>query len=252
MTQDFVRIYSRQEYLTPGAARTVDLIAETVRPDERTILLDVACGKLEAAAYLASHFGCRVVAVDLYDAFIHYAATKAWFFNLRDLITILRADGKRLPVRSAAVDAAYCIGAPSIVGLEPCLREMARAVRPGGRVVVSDAVWRAKPAGPLGPEWLWVAQMPQLSAADYAAAIEDAGLSVEHTEIHPRSDWEDYFRPMLQVAAEARAAADTAFAEGVESTVELERRAVAAFLDYATFIARKPSRCPSSAAPQAP
>ena len=240
MSRDFVRIYSRQEYLTPGAPRTVDLIAEAVRPDERTILLDVACGKLEAAAYLASHFGCRIVAVDLYDAFIHYAATKAWFFNLRDLITILRADGKRLPVRSAACGAAYCIGAPSIVGLRPALAEMARAVRPGGRVIVSDAIWRTKPAEPLGPEWLWVARMPQLSAAEYAAAIEEAGLRVERTEIHPRSDWEDYWRPMLSVARDARAAGDTAFAESNERNIDVERRAVDAFLDYATFIALKP------------
>ncbi len=245
---DFLRHYAKQEYLTPGAPETVDLIAEAVRPDGHSLLLDVACGKLEAACTLAGRFACRVVAVDIYDPFIQYAAAKlalssvegTWFFNLRDLVAVLRADGKRLPVRAAAFDAAYCIGAPSIVGLEPCLRELARAVRPGGHVIVSDIVWRTKPGPPLGPQWRWVAwSEPKLSRDEYAAAVQAAGLRVERTHTHSPSDWEDYWRPMFQVAAEARAQGDPAFAEEVEAGIDLERRAAGAFLDYATFIARK-------------
>ncbi len=201
---DFSRIYARQEYLTPGATQTVELIAETVRPSESTLLLDIACGKAEAACTLAARFACRVLALDLYDSFIHYAAAKAWFFNLRDLVAVIRADGKRLPVRSAACDAAYCIGAPSIVGLQPCLAELARAVRPGGHVIVSDIVWRQKPDAPLGPDWGWVAAMePKLSPDEYAAAIAETGLRVERVLTHPRSAWDDYWRPMLEVARQA-------------------------------------------------
>ncbi len=240
---DYLRMYARQEYLTPGAAETVELIAEAVRPSEDALLLEVAAGKAEAACTLAGRFACRVLAVEIYDPFVHYAAAKAWHWNLRDLVTVLRADGRRLPLRGGACDAAYCIGAPSIVGLEPCLAEMARAVRDGGHVIVSDVVWRRKPEAPLGPEWRWVARtQPQLSAGEYAAAIEAAGLRVERVHVHERSAWEEYFRPMLRVAEEARVSqpVDLAFAEGVESTVELERRAVEAFLDYATFAATKP------------
>ena len=240
---DFARIYAHSDYLTPGAAETVELIAETVGPTEDSLLLDVACGKGEAAASLAGRFACKIVAVDLYDAFIHVAAAKAWFFNLRDLVSVLRADGKRLPVRDAAFDAAYCIGAPSIVGLEECLREMARTVRPGGHLIVSDIVWRETP-GPLSErEWKWVAEMPQLTLDNYAAAIESAGLKVDRTVVFPRSAWEDYFRPMLQVAQEAKTAqpADIFFADEIETSVALERRAADAWLDYAAFIAHKPA-----------
>ena len=240
---DYLRIYARQEYLTPGAAETVELIAQAVRPAADALLLEVAAGKAEAACTLAGRFACRVLAVELYDPFVQYAAAKAWHWNLRDLVTVLRADGRRLPLRSAACQAAYCIGAPSIVGLEPCLAEMARAVRSGGHVVVSDIVWRRKPERPLGPEWKWVASAePRLSADEYAAAIEAAGLRVERVHIHDRSAWEAYWRPMLRVAEEAKTSqpADIAFADELESGVELERRAVEAWLNYATFIARRP------------
>lgn len=240
---DFQRIYSRQEYLTPGAPATVEIIAEVVRPDENARLLDLAAGKGEAAATIAARFACRIVAVDLYDPFIHYAAAKFWHFNLRDLVAVVRASGRSLPVRDGAVDAAYCIGAPSIVGLEPALGELARVTRPGGHVIVSDIVWRTQPGAPLGREWRWLATAePKLLASDYAAAMGNTGLIVERTHIHPVSDWEDYWRPMLEVAEEAKTAqpADIFLADEIESGVAIERRAIEMYIDYATFVARKP------------
>jgi SAM-dependent methyltransferase len=238
---DYARIYARQEYLTPGAAETVEIIAETVKPTEQSLLLDVACGKGEAASTLAGRFACRVVAVEMFDSFIHHTAAKAWFYNLRDLITVLRADGKHLPQRDGGFDAAYCIGAPSIVGLEECLRELARATKPGGHVIVSDVVWRVKPEAPLGKEWRWLAEMRPITADEYAAAIEATGLGVERTHLHDRAVWEEYWSPMLAVAQEAKVSqpADIFFADEIESDVALERRAVAEYIDYATFVARK-------------
>jgi len=238
---DFARIYARQEYLTPGAAETVEIIAETVQPTEHSVLLDVACGKGEAAATLASRFACRIAAVELFEPFIHHSAAKAWFFNLRDLITVLRADGRSLPSRDGAFDAAYCIGAPSIVGLKECLRELARATRPGGHVIVSDVVWRTKPVSSLGDDWGWLSRMEPITAEEYGVAIEAAGVRLDRTEVHDRSVWEEYFAPMLAVANEAMTSqpADISFADDIESAVALERRAVEQYIDYATFVASK-------------
>jgi SAM-dependent methyltransferase len=238
---DFARIYARQEYMTPAAAETVAIIADTVRPDESTQLLEVAAGKGEASATLASQFGCKIVAVEPYDAFVHIATAKFWFFNLRDLVTVLRANGCRLPLRDNVIDAAYCIGAPSIVGLDPALAEMARVLRPGGHIIVSDIVWRSKP-GPLDPkEWRHAADVAQITAEEYAAAIEKAGLHVGRINVHGRDVWEQYHAPMLAVAQEAKTAqpADIFFADEIESNVALEDRAVEAWWDYATFVARR-------------
>jgi SAM-dependent methyltransferase len=236
----YPRIYAKQEYMTPGAAETVAIIAETVRPDESTQMLEVAAGKGEASATLASQFGCKIVAVEPYDAFVHIATAKFWFFNLRDLVTVLRADGRRLPLQDGVIDAAYCIGAPSLVGLERGLAEMARVVRPGGQVIVSDIVWRSKP-GKLGAEWGYVGETQQITAEEYASEIEKAGLTVQRTNVHGREVWEQYFAPMLAVAHEAKTSqpADVFFADEVESGVERERRAVEAWWDYATFVARR-------------
>ena len=239
---DYARIYARQEYLTPGAAETVEIIAETVQPTEQSLLLDVACGKGEAAATLAGRFACRIAAVELYDPFIHHTAAKAWFFNLRDLIILLRASGRRLPVRDGAFDAGYCIGGPSIVGLRECLCEMARVTKSHGHIVVSDIVWRSNPDTLSEDEWKWLAGMERISLDEYAGLIEASGLHVDRTHVHERSAWDEYWRPMLEVAHEAKTSqpADIAFADDVESGVALERRAADQYIDYATFVATKP------------
>jgi ubiquinone/menaquinone biosynthesis C-methylase UbiE len=237
---DFTRVYARQEYLTPGAAQTVRMIAERVQPDEDTWLLDMGSGKGEAAATLAGEFGCRILAVERNEPFIHYSAAKFWHFNLRDLVTVLRANGRKLPVRDSTIDAAYCIGGPSIVGLERALGELARATRPGGWVICSDICWRSQP-GALGKEWDWLATVQQTTAGEYQELLKAAGLTVEDVYTHPREDWEEYFRPMLAVADEAKTTqpADVFLADEIESQVALERRAADAYLDYVTFVARR-------------
>lgn len=238
---DYARIYAQQEYLTPGAAETVAWLAEAARPDAWSRLLEVACGKGEAACTLAARTGCRLLAVDQYVPFLEHTARKATERGLDALVAPVHADGRQLPVADATFDAAYCIGAPSIVGLEPGLRELRRAVHPGGVVAVSDVVWREKPVGPLGQDWKWVAQQqPQIDADEYAAVIAACGLTVEQVHVHPRSAWDDYHRPMAAVAADARAQGDIAFADEVEEDLVLEQRALDAFWDYATFIARRP------------
>jgi ubiquinone/menaquinone biosynthesis C-methylase UbiE len=238
---DFLRIYQRQEYLTPGAARTVETIADRVKPGEETRLLDMGSGKGEAAATLAAEFACQVFAVERHDPFIHLSAAKFWHFNLRDLVTLLRADGRHVPVRDETMDAAYCIGAPSLVGRDDALRELARVTRPDGWVICSDITWRAFPEAPLDKEWGWLGDVTPVSMDDYRAAIEATGLRVEETIMHPLEDWEDYWEPMLEVADEAKTSqpADIFFADEIEHSVAIERRGVENYIDYVTFVARK-------------
>jgi SAM-dependent methyltransferase len=240
---DFARMYAKQEYLTPGAPTTVELIAETVQPDENSILLDLAAGKGEAAAALAGRFACRIIAVEPYDPFVNLATAKFWFYNLRDLVCVVRANGRHLPIRDAAVDASYCIGGPSLVGLEPAIGELARVTKPGGFVIVSDVTWRRKTPSLLGPEWRWWQAQPQVSLDEYVALMSRVGLHLDRHHRHPISDWESYFAPMLQVANEARTgdARDPFFADEVESSVDLDRRVAEQYVDYVTFIARKPA-----------
>jgi SAM-dependent methyltransferase len=240
---DWLRHYERHQYLTPGAGQTVERIVDVSALDATSTAIDVASGKGEAACVVSERTGCRVLAVDLWDVFFPHAAARIVGRQLADRVALVRADGKNLPVRSATVSAAYCIGGPSIVGLEACLGELARVVKAGGTVVVSDIVWRRQP-GALGREWKYLATMRQITVPQLTATIEDAGLEVEETVMFGLQDWREYHAPMLEVAREAKEsgrAEDVSFAEKTEQNVAMEQRAVECFFDYAMFVARKPA-----------
>jgi ubiquinone/menaquinone biosynthesis C-methylase UbiE len=198
---------------------------------------DVASGKGEAACTIAEKLGCTAVALDPFLPFLRHSHDKARTRGLP--VRHLRASGRKLPLADGSCDGGLCIGAPSIVGLEPGLSELSRVVRPGGVVVVSDVVFRALPGQPSGPEWGWLAEIEQFSAGEYAQIMERCGLQVERAHVHDRAAWEAYHAPMLEVAAEARAQGDAAFAARAEEGVDLERRGVDEWIDYATFISRR-------------
>lgn len=239
------RLYARQEYMTPAAAETVEMISKTCKPTPGSRILDVASGKGEAACVLSERHSCRVVCVDPYWPFLTHASSKVQQQGLQHRISLVCGDGSYLPVPSSSFDVGCCIGGPSIVGIERCLGELSRAVRGGGWVFVSDIVWRAKPQGPLGPEWGSLAEIEERPSEDeYVATMRASGLEVTTTVVHERASWEEYFRPMLEVIGETRRASPDdadglAWADSMEMQIQAERRAVEQFLDYATFVARK-------------
>lgn len=239
---DYARMYAGQDYMTPGAAQTVGIIADTVRFEGNPWLLDMAAGKGTAAATLAGRHPCRIVCVESHGPFVLHSLCAIRRLGLDDRVRVVQASGRQLPVRAGTMNAAYCIGAPSIVGLTAALAEMARVVVPGGRVIVSDITWRDRP-GPLGREWRWVADAAQTTTDQYAAELTSAGLRVSGVTVHGRDAWEEYWQPMLAVANDATTLSgggDLAFADEVQQIIAMERRAVDAWLDYTTFTAVKP------------
>ena len=170
---DYARMYAGQDYMTPGAAQTVDIIADAVPFDGTPWLLEMASGKGTAAATLASRHTCRIVCVEPHAPFIRQSVDRFRRLGLGG-VRVVQGDGRRLPIRTGVMTAAYCIGAPSIVGLTLALTELARVVLPGGRVIVSDITWRAQP-GPLGREWGWAADAAQTSTDQYVDELTSVG-----------------------------------------------------------------------------
>ncbi len=235
---DYARLYAGQDYMTPGAAQTVDIIADAVPFDGTPWLLEMASGKGAAAATLASRHACRIVCVEPHAPFIRQSLDRFSRLGLAD-VRVVQGDGRRLPIRTGVMNAAYCIGAPSIVGLRPALTELARVVLAGGRVIVSDSTWREQP-GPLGREWGWAADAAQTSTDQYVDELNGVGLLVDRVMVHGREAWEEYWRPLRVVADDARPVGDAAFADETQQLIDVECRAVDAWLDYTTFIAVRP------------
>jgi demethylmenaquinone methyltransferase/2-methoxy-6-polyprenyl-1,4-benzoquinol methylase len=116
-------------------ARAADLAA--VGPGTRA--LDVATGTGDLAIELAARGG-DVVGTDFSDGMLERARAKA------PGLTWERADALALPYPDGTFDAATVgFGARNFADLGRGLREMARVVRPGGRVVVLEITTPQKP-----------------------------------------------------------------------------------------------------------
>ena len=97
-------------------------------------VLDVCCGTGDLALEFRAA-GAEVVGVDFtHEMLIHSAGKKR-----ADEVIFARGDAMRLPSPNSSVDiASVAFGIRNVEDRELGLREMARVVRPGGRVVVLE------------------------------------------------------------------------------------------------------------------
>jgi ubiquinone/menaquinone biosynthesis C-methylase UbiE len=139
--------------------------------------LDAGCGTGRHAAYLASR-GYEVIGVDASPEMLAHARTKLPEANFRV------GDVASLPLADSNIDLAVCaLTLAHFADLEPPIRELARVVRSGGRILLSDqhpfmaalgsAAFYVSGDGSFG----YVKGYFHLHA-DYFAAFKKAGLVV--------------------------------------------------------------------------
>jgi SAM-dependent methyltransferase len=133
-TVDGYRVWSAT-YDQPG-----NPLIEVEEPVVRQILdrlppgraLDAACGTGRHAAYLAG-LGHQVIGVDSSPDMLARAQARV------PRASLVHGDLHRLPVPDEAVDLVVCaLALVHVPALAPALAELARALRPGGHLVVSD------------------------------------------------------------------------------------------------------------------
>jgi arsenite methyltransferase len=208
--------------LTRQLARHLDL-----RPDER--VLDVASGPGATAFLLASEFGVAVDGVDLGDQTVANATRVAAERGLADRVRFQLGDAERIPLPDASVDVVVCECAfCTFPDKASAAAEMARVLRPGGRVGITDvALDPTRLDAELQSLAGWVACMADARpVTEYVALLDAAGLTVTRTEAH-----DDALAEMVdQIDARLRAfrIAKVAALEGIDFDTALERVAAAA------------------------
>jgi SAM-dependent methyltransferase len=140
-------------------------------------VLDAACGTGRHSSYLAAR-GHRIIGVDRSPEMLERARAKVPEGTFRE------GNLEELPVADGEVDAAVCaLALVHLPEIAKAVRELARAVHPGGRVIVSDVHpfpillgWQAQfrtASGDAG----FMRLHPHL-ASDYCQAFAAAGLRI--------------------------------------------------------------------------
>lgn len=183
---DLVSLFLGESY-HPGGADLTRRLADAIglQPGER--VLDVASGIGTTALLLATERDVDVLGVDLGDTQVFRARERAALAGLSDRVRFHRGDAEHLPVADASFDAAVCECAfCTFPSKDVAAAELARALRPGGRIGITD-VWLDP--GRLDPELRGLAgRVACLADArpidELTAIVEGAGLTVTHLERH--------------------------------------------------------------------
>ncbi|HZD64719.1 MAG TPA: methyltransferase domain-containing protein [Acidimicrobiales bacterium] len=183
---DLVGLFLGESY-HPGGLALTRRLGEVLglRPGER--VLDVASGIGTTALLLAAEYGVEVVGVDLGEAQVARARSRAEAAGVGDRVRFEVGDAEGLAAEDASFDAVVCECAfCTFPAKETAASELARVTRPGGRVGIAD-VWLEP--GHLDPALAglagWVACVADARpVSDYRRLLADAGLEVSVCEGH--------------------------------------------------------------------
>jgi arsenite methyltransferase len=150
-------------------------------------VLDVAAGRGVTALLTAAEHPVEVDGVDLSESNVAHATAAAAAAGVAARVRFHTGDAERLPFDGGVFDAAMCECALcTFPDKEAAARELARVLRPGGRVGITDVT--------IGPPGLtgelaglagWVACLADARPLEeYASLLAAAGLRTVHTERH--------------------------------------------------------------------
>lgn len=230
----------------PGGARLTSRLGRALAVGPGKLVADVASGPGTSALQVARETGCEVVGVDLAAASVAVATRAAEKAGLSRRVRFVQGDAEALPLAAESVDGALCECALcTFPDKEMAARELARVLRPGARLALSDITALPERLPPeLTSLRAWVACIADARPVDeIASLLESGGLVVETTE---RRD--EALGAMLgRVDARLRVArllAPGRFGDGVADGRELVAAAEDALssglLGYAVVIARRP------------
>jgi arsenite methyltransferase len=230
----------------PGGAQLTSRMGRALDVGAGDLVVDVASGPGTSALQVARETGCDVVGVDLAADSVAAAIRAAAMAGLAARVRFVQGDAEALPLADAAADGALCECALcTFPGKAMAVRELARVLRPGARVAISDITALEDELPPqLTSLQAWVACIADARPLDeIASLLEEGGLVVETMERH-----DDALGAMLdQIDARLRAARllgvgllGDRVVGGLELVAAAQDALARGVLGYAVVVARRP------------
>lgn len=183
---DVVAMVLGESYHPGGLALTRSLLGHLdLRAGQR--VLDVAAGRGASALLTATEHPVDVDGVELSESNVAHATAAAAEAGVAARVRFRTGDAERLPFDAGVFDAAVCECALcTFPDKDAAARELARVLRPGGRLGITDVTLVPQGlGGDLAGLAGWVACLADARPLDeYASLLAAAGLRTVHTERH--------------------------------------------------------------------
>jgi SAM-dependent methyltransferase len=156
----------------PGGLALTRHLGEVIRLGAGDSVLDVACGRGTSAVHLAKQFGCAVTGVDYGPDNVIAARVLASESGVDHLTTFRQGDAEGLPSDEDSYDAvisecSFC----TFLDKPTAATEMARVLRPGGRLGLTDIAVNRPLPDDIRSVLAWVACIAGAATPEETVAI---------------------------------------------------------------------------------
>lgn len=229
--------------LNQATDRLTDLVAGRLAAVPGRRLLDVGCGTGRPALRIARATGAHVSGISVSNEDIDLARTRADAVGLADRVDFRYADARALPFEAASFDGAWAIESMMhISDRTTALTEIARTLRPGSPLVITDVLLRSPVTGDAAEsvrQTCRAFQSPSFpEPAELRTALDRAGLEVvEFNDIgeHVRRTYQAFADAFADIAPSA----DDPHYEFFNSTRSLPRFGALPQVGYVFLVARR-------------
>jgi cyclopropane fatty-acyl-phospholipid synthase-like methyltransferase len=241
----FMQVYGTLPRAGPGdnasTARAFEMCERLV---DRPEILDIGCGPGAQTLELARLSNGNITALDLYPNMLDRVKEAVKDNGLEDRIKTVQMDMKVMNFGPETFDLIWSEGAIYFLGFENGLRTVRPLLKPGGYLVVSEAVW-LKPDPPKEVLYFW-REYPEIDLMEEKLKIVDK-LDFEESGhfVLPWTSWTElYYKPMKEKMVEL----ETLWEDDPQGQAVLEeaKSEIAVFekyheyYSYGFFIMRKP------------
>jgi sarcosine/dimethylglycine N-methyltransferase len=137
------QLHALDQFHTLGVAATAEL-ARLARLEANTAVLDVGSGVGGPARFLAATYGCRVIGVDLSEAFVEAARYLTERTGQMEKVSFQTANALELPFGDGRFEVVFLQHvAMNIADRTHLYDEIRRVLKPGGRFATFDVVLKA-------------------------------------------------------------------------------------------------------------
>lgn len=134
------------DHIHVGGEAETKRLADKLKIDKNTYLLDVCSALGGPARYIAKNYGSKIVGLDITETMLRKAQERTEADGLTDLIEYRRGNALDIPERSNTFDVvwgqdAWCY----ITSKERLIEEVVRVCKPGGKIGFTDWILGSTP-----------------------------------------------------------------------------------------------------------